>query len=155
MEASEGFKSQCMVVLGERHTRCKNLFGDLKKANPDRFALAHQILAGSDILLMPAIYEPYGLSQMHALKYGTIPIVSSVAGFDNSIQPFDDKTGTGFKFTPNDRKSFQQALQNYLICFTDKPRWERLIKNDMDMDCNWDNSAQQYFRLFEDIQLNH
>ena len=74
---------------------------------------------------------------------------------DDSIQSFDGKSGTSFKFAPNDRKSFQQALQNYLICFTDKPRWERLIKNDMDMDCNWDNSAQQYFRLFEDIQLNH
>jgi starch synthase len=117
--------------------------------------LAHQILAGSDILLMPSIYEPYGLTQMHALKYGTVPIVRSVGGFDDSIKPFDGKTGTGFKLTPNDRKSFQQALQNYLICFTDKPSWERLINNRMGMDCSWDNATQQYSRLFKDIQPNH
>jgi starch synthase len=107
----------------------------LAKANPNRFtialtyedALAHQILAGRNILLMPSIYKPYGLIQLHALKYGTVPIVSSVGGLDDSIQPFDGKTGTGFKFTPNVRKSSEKTLQNSLTCFTDKPSWERLI----------------------------
>ena len=76
------------------------------RANPDRFAVAltfddalvNQVLAGSDILLMPSIYEPYGITQMYALKYGTVPIVSSVGRLDDSIQSFDGKTGTGFKF---------------------------------------------------------
>ena len=85
------------------------------RANPDRFAVAltfdvtfddalvHQVLAGSDILLMPSIYEPYGITQMYALKYGTVPIVSSVGRLDDSIQSFDGKTGTSFKFALNDR----------------------------------------------------
>ena len=82
------------------------------RANPDRFAVAltfddalvHQVLTGSDILLMPSIYEPYGITQMYALKYGTVPIVSSVGRLDDSIQSFDGKTETGFKFALlNDR----------------------------------------------------
>ncbi len=163
MESSKDLKDQYMVVLGEGDSKYENFFSELAKANPDRFAvaltfddaLAHQILAGSDILLMPSIYEPCGLTQMYALKYGTVPIVSSVGGLDDSIQPFDGKTGTGFKFAPNDRKSFQQALQNAVACFADKPGWERLINNGMHMDFSWDNAAQQYSSLFQDIQPNH
>ncbi|MGK0180657.1 MAG: starch synthase, partial [Nitrospinales bacterium] len=163
MEASEDFKNQCMVVLGEGDSEYENFFSELAKANPDRFAvaltfddaLAHQVLAGSDILLMPSIYEPCGLMQMYALKYGTVPIVSSIGGLDDSIQSFDGKTGTGFKFEPNDRKSFQQALQKSLAAFADKSGWERLINNGMDIDFSWDNAAQQYSSLFREIQPNH
>ena len=138
------------------------------RANPERFAVAltfddalvHQVLTGSDILLMPSIYEPNGITQMYALKYGTVPIVSSVGRLEDSIQSFDGKTGTGFKFAPfkfapNDRKSFQQALQNSMACFSDKSSWERLINNGMEMDFSWDNAAQQYSSLFQDIQPNH
>jgi starch synthase len=161
MEAD--LKDQSMIVLGEGDPKYENFFSDLAKANPDRVAvaltfndgLAHQILAGSDILLMPSIYEPCGLTQMYALKYGTVPIVSSVGGLDDSIQTFDGKTGTGFKFAPNDLKSFQQALQNSIACFSDKSGWERLINNGMDMDFSWDYAAQQYSALFQDIQPNH
>jgi starch synthase len=163
MEASKDLKDQCMVVLGEGDSKYENFFSQLAKANPDRFAvaltfddaLAHQILAGSDILLMPSIYEPCGLTQMYALKYGTVPIVSSVGGLDDSIQSFDGKTGTGFKFASNDLKSFQQALQSSLTCFADKDSWECLINNGMNMDFSWDNAAQQYSSLFQDIQSNH
>ena len=161
MEAD--LKDQCMVVLGEGDSKYENFFSQLAKSNPDRFAvtltfddtLAHQILAGSDILLMPSIYEPCGLTQMYALKYGTVPIVSSVGGLDDSIQSFNGKTGTGFKFPPNDQKSFQQTLQNAVTCFADKPGWECLINNGMEMDFSWDNAAQQYSSLFRDIQPNH
>jgi starch synthase len=72
--------------------------------------LAHQVLAGSDILLMPSIYEPCGSTQMYALNYGTVPIASSIGRLYDSIHSFDGKTGTCFKFAPNDRKSYQQAL---------------------------------------------
>lgn len=163
MEAFEDLKDQCLVVLGEGDSKYEKFFSEMAKANPDRFAvalifddtLAHQVLAGSDILLMPSIYEPCGLTQMYALKYGTVPIVTSVGGLDDSIQSFDGKTGTGFKFAPNDRKSFQGALQNSLTYFADKPGWERLINNGMTKDFSWDNAAQQYSNLYQSIQLNH
>jgi starch synthase len=119
MAASEDLKDQCMVVLGEGDSKYENFFSELAKANPRRFAvaltfddaLAHQVLAGSDILLMPSIYEPCGLMQIYTLKYGTVPIVSSVGRLDDSVQPFDGKTGTGFKFAPNDRKSFSKLCK--------------------------------------------
>lgn len=163
MEAWEDLKDQSVVVLGEGDPKYETFFSELAKANPDRFAvaltfndaLAHQILAGSDIFLMPSIYEPCGLTQMYALKYGTVPIVSSVGGLDDSIQAFDGKTGTGFKFAPNDRKSFQLALQSSLNCFADKPGWDRLINNGMKMDFSWNNAAKQYSSLFQSIQSNH
>ena len=150
MEAD--LKDQRMVVLGEGDSKYEKFFIELAKTNPDRFALAltfddalvHQVLTGSDILLMPSIYEPYGITQMYALKYGTVPIVSSVGRRDDSIQSFDGKTGTGFKFALNERKSFQQALQNSMACFSDKSSWERLINNGMEMDFSWDNGVQQY-----------
>jgi len=158
MEAD--LKDQRMVVLGEGDSKYEKFFSELAKANPDRFAvaltfdnaLAHQVLAGSDILLMPSIYQPCGITQMYALKFGTVPIVSRL---DDSIKSFDGKTITGFKFAPNDRKSFQQALQNSMACFSDKSSWERLINNGMEMDFSWDNAAQQYSSFFQDIQPNH
>ena len=161
MEAD--LKDQRIVVLCERDSKYEKFFSELAKANPDRFAvaltfndaLAHQVLVGSDILLMPSIYKPCGITQMYALKYGTVPIMSSVDRLDNSIQSFDGKTGTGFKFAFNERKSFQQALQNSTACFSDKSSWELLIKNSLEMDFSWDNAAQQYSSLFQDIQPNH
>ena len=163
MAASEDLKDQCMVVLGEGDSKYENFFSELAKANPGRFAVAltfddaqaHQVLAGSDILLIPSIYEPCELMQMYALKYGTVPIVSSVGGLDDSKQPFDGKTGTGFKFAPNDRKSFQQTLQNSMVWFADKLGWDRLTNNGMDMGFSWNNAAQQYSSLFQDIPPNH
>ena len=149
-----------LIVLGQGEAKYEDFFSQLAKTRPDQFAtsftfddaLAHQVLAGSDILLMPSIYEPCGLTQMYALKYGTVPIVSSVGGLDDSIQEFEGKSGTGFKFSPNDQKSFKKALQKTFDCFADQNLWERLINNGMAMDFSWDNSARQYSSLYQEIQ---
>jgi glycogen synthase len=127
------FKRSAHGGFRRRDSKYDKFFSELAKTNPDRFAvaltfddaLAHQVLAGSDILLMPSIYEPCGITKMYTLKYRTVPIVSSVGRLEDSIQSFDGKTGTGFKFAPfkfapNDLKSFQQALQNYMTYFSDK-----------------------------------
>lgn len=168
MQACEDFKNQdlALMVLGEGDKKYEAFFSQLAQSNPDRFAtaltfdnaLSHQVLAGSDILLMPSNYEPCGLTQMYALKYGTVPIVSSVGGLDDSIQAFDGKNGTGFKFAPNDRKSLNQALQEALACFADKKSWECLINNGMSKDFSWDNAAKEYSLLFKKIsnlEANH
>ncbi len=168
MQACEDFKkfNLALFVLGQGDSKYETFFRQLAEKHPDRFAtalafddaLAHQVLAGSDILLMPSIYEPCGLTQMYALKYGTVPIVSSVGGLDDSIQTFDGKTGTGFKFIPNDKKSLKQVLQKALACFADQILWECLINNGMAMDFSWDNAACEYSRLYQEIyrsELDH
>lgn len=168
MQAYEDLKNLdiALLLLGQGELKYETFFSQLAKTHPDRFAaaltfddtLAHQVLAGSDILLMPSIYEPCGLTQMYALKYGTVPIVSTVGGLDDSIQNFDGKTGTGFKFLPNDQKSLMQALKNALACFADLPLWECLINNGMAMDFSWDKAARQYSNLYQEIhksESNH
>ncbi len=149
-----------MVVLGQGDSKYESFFEELAQFDPSRFAtaltfddtLAHQVLAGCDILLMPSNYEPCGLTQMYALKYGTVPIVSSVGGLDDSVQSFNGKTGTGFKIEPNGNESFNKNLQSALTCFNDKPRWQQLMKNGMAMDFSWEHAAKKYTQLFQTIK---
>jgi starch synthase len=88
---------------------------------------------------------------MYALKYGTVPLVSSVGGLDDSIQTFDGKIGTGFKFAPNDKNSLLLALKKALACFSDKSSWECLVNNGMSKDFSWDNAGGKYSDLYQEI----
>ncbi|MBT5469205.1 MAG: glycogen synthase GlgA [Nitrospina sp.] len=161
MEVSEDIKEKklALLVLGQGDSKYESFFSQLSDSNPNRYAtaltfddtLAHQILAGSDMFLMPSTYEPCGLTQMYALKYGTVPLVSSVGGLDDSIQTFDGKIGTGFKFAPNDKNSLLLALKKALACFSDKSSWECLVNNGMSKDFSWDNAGGKYSDLYQEI----
>ena len=101
-----------MVVLGSGERAVQDGLRHLQQRAPDRFAvrfgydepLAHKIMAGSDLFLMPSRSEPCGLTQMYALRYGTIPIVRSTGGLVDTVEPFDAarNTGTGFRFETAD-----------------------------------------------------
>lgn len=113
--------------------------------------LAHQIQAGSDILLMPSRYEPCGLDQLYALKYGTIPIVRAVGGLDNTVEDYNPHTdqGTGFKFKEYEWEKLLQTIQRALAVFRDRPRWKRLMQRAMNQDFSWEKSAHQYQSLYQ------
>ncbi|MEK9629171.1 MAG: glycogen synthase GlgA [Nitrospinota bacterium] len=161
IETSDYLKTQnlALLVLGEGESKYETFFKQLAESDPGRFAtshafddeLAHQLFAGSDMFLMPSTYEPCGLTQMYALKYGTVPLVSSVGGLDDSIQTFDGNTGTGFKFLPNDKESFKNALKQAMTFFADKSLWEKVVNNGMSMDFSWDKAARQYSNLYHKI----
>ncbi|MBT3924017.1 MAG: glycogen synthase GlgA [Nitrospina sp.] len=148
-----------LLILGTGESRYESFFQQWSKERPDHIAtalkfdesLGHRILAGSDMLLMPSRYEPCGLTQMYALKYGTVPIVRNIGGLKNSIQEFSDKTGkgNGFKF-PN-KKYFLKSLQKALSCFNQTKTWEKLMRNGMGKDNSWECSAKQYSRLYQKI----
>ncbi len=95
-----------IVALGTGDPAYEELFRTMAAKYPEKFlvkiaydnALAHQIEAGSDMFLMPSRYEPCGLNQIYSLKYGAVPIVRATGGLDDTIEPFDGKSGTGFKF---------------------------------------------------------
>ena len=97
-----------MVVLGTGEPDVQDGFRALAARAPDRFAvhfaydnaLAHKIVAGSDMFLMPSRFEPCGLTQMYSLRYGTVPIVRSTGGLVDTVEPWDPATGsgTGFRF---------------------------------------------------------
>jgi len=112
--------------------------------------LAHLIQAGADILLMPSRYEPCGLDQMYALKYGTIPIVRAVGGLDDTVEDTQPQSeqGTGFKFKEYEPEKFWQTIQRALNYFRDKPGWIRLMQRAMAQDFSWSKSAEAYQQLY-------
>jgi starch synthase len=115
--------------------------------------LAHEIMAASDIFLIPSRYEPCGLTQMYALKYGTVPLVRATGGLDDTIHPFDAEaeTGNGFKFSRYDSKTFFVAIQKAVGLFQNAKLWKRMMTNGMTADFSWERSAQRYLELYRSV----
>ncbi|MBI4688753.1 MAG: glycogen synthase [Nitrospirae bacterium] len=113
-------------------------------------ALAHKIYAGSDIFLMPSKYEPCGLGQMIAMRYGTIPVVRKTGGLADTVSDYEPLigAGTGFLFEDYNRSALQDCLKRAMCVYVDKPRWQNLIRNAMKMDFSWNASAKKYVNLF-------
>ena len=119
---------------------------------------AHLIYAASDIFVIPSIFEPCGLTQMIALRYGAIPIVRSTGGLadtifdvDTSIMSFEKTNGFTFKEpkTENLNKALSRAFK---IWHTDSDKWQNLINNGLDCDFSWNNSAEKYLEIYENIK---
>ena len=108
--------------------------------------LASQIYAGSDIFLMPSWFEPCGLSQMIAHRYGTVPVVHAVGGLKDTIENFDPRTGqgTGFVFTEYYLYNFLAALVRALEIYKCQKIWSKLVKKVMQTDHSWDKAVREY-----------
>ncbi len=149
------------VMLGSGEQDFENFFSDKSQEYPNNVSctlgfnekLAHEILAGSDFLFMPSLYEPCGLTQMYALRYGTVPIVRAVGGLKDTIKPFDYQSGegTGFLFHSFELKYLIQAVQLALFSYKDRGLWRQLVKNGMSQDNSWTHSAKLYESLYNDI----
>ena len=115
-------------------------------------ALAHRIVAGADIFLMPSRYEPCGLTQMYALRYGTIPVVRATGGLADTVEEFDPVTGqgTGFRFTGYDPAEFRVAINRAIAEWHDNARWQTLMKTGMRKDFSWSLSARRYLEVYEE-----
>jgi starch synthase len=133
----------------------------LATAHPRRIAfmegydeqLAHQIFAGADIALVPSRYEPCGLTQMYALRYGTIPVVRATGGLADTVQHFDPAAGTGngSVFRDADAQGFLWGLQCALRWFDDPAAWARLMSNAMAADFSWRKQVRPYEALYRAI----
>jgi starch synthase len=151
-----------VIALGTGDKEYEELFRRLNKQFPQKFAvkiafdnaLAHKIEAGADMFLMPSRYEPSGLNQMYSLKYGTVPIVRATGGLDDTIEPFDPKTGkgTGFKFSEYSGEALLQTLRAALLAFNDPSNWQKLMLNGMAKDFSWNASAREYVRVYERVR---
>jgi len=151
-----------MVALGTGETRFEMMFRRLAQDYPKKVAvrvaydntLAHKIEAGSDLFLMPSRWEPCGLNQIYSLRYGTVPVVRSTGGLDDTVEPFDLATGqgTGFKFTRHTGSAFLERLLEALAVFRRHPQaWRQLMKNGMTKDFSWNRSAAEYEALFQQV----
>jgi starch synthase len=114
---------------------------------------AHQIQAGSDIFLMPSRFEPCGLTQMYALKYGTAPLVRATGGLKDTVAEFDPRhgTGNGFMFTEYRAGAMVDAIARARQLFADREAWRRLMDNCFAADFSWTVSARHYLRWFDDL----
>lgn len=148
-----------IVMLGTGEPKYENFLRALAARYPGKFglrvgfdnALAHRIVAGADMILMPSRYEPCGLSQIYSLRYGTVPIVRATGGLDDTVEAFEPFSGkgTGFKFTEYDAKALLVAVRAALEVFRDTKTWRRLQLNGMAKDFSWNASAAEYARLYE------
>jgi starch synthase len=116
-------------------------------------ALAHKVEAGSDIFLMPSRYEPCGLNQIYSLKYGTVPVVRSTGGLEDTIQEWNAEagTGTGFKFYGYNPQDLLAAIDRALTAFQGKESWQTLMRNGMAKDYAWEHPTKQYVEVYEEV----
>jgi starch synthase len=148
------------VALGTGEPQYEELFRMMAARYPEKFlvriaydnALAHQIEAGADMFLMPSRYEPCGLNQIYSLKYGTVPVVRATGGLDDTIEPFDGNSGTGFKFVPYSASALLEKLQEALEVFRQPKVWRKLMLNGMKKDFSWTQSAKQYAAAYERLR---
>ena len=113
--------------------------------------MAHMIEAGADMFLMPSRYEPCGLNQIYSLKYGTPPIVRATGGLDDTVEPWDARTGkgTGFKFNEYTGEALLAAIRAALQAFRDQTSWQVLMRNGMGKDFSWNASAREYGKIYD------
>lgn len=150
------------VLQGTGEERHHFILQEISQRHPNRMGLfigyrdelAHQIIAGVDIFLMPSRYEPCGLDQLYCLRYGTIPVVRATGGLDETIKAYNRSTGegNGFKFSGYTPAEFLVAVQQALDLYADRPAWRKLMQNNMKLDFSWDVIAPQYVDLYRRAQ---
>ncbi len=153
-----------MIVVGDGESRYKEMIQDLAEKFPGKvkylFEFNHNIpnlvYAGSDSLLMPSKFEPCGITQMEAMRYGCIPIVRKTGGLASTVDNFNpqENTGTGFVFDKYDSMSLYNAIVRASTVFEFKDTWNQIIKRAMKKDFSWKYSAKRYLYLFNKILKN-
>jgi starch synthase len=148
-----------LVFLGKGERRYEDALGALARRSPGRIAvkighdeaLAHRVVAGSDFLLAPSQFEPCGLNQMYAQRYGTVPIVRAVGGLDDTVVDFDEgtRTGSGFKMPEHTAMALVSALRRAMALYRHRDVYERLASQIMRLDHGWQASARRYLELYQ------
>ncbi|MDI9491269.1 MAG: glycogen synthase GlgA [Clostridiaceae bacterium] len=151
-----------LVILGTGDEFYENAFHDLEWYHPDKVRsmimfdeeLARRIYASADLFLMPSMFEPCGLGQMIAMRYGSLPVVRETGGLKDTVVPYNkfDGSGTGFSFSNINAHEFLFAIKDALEVYHDYPdSWNQLIRQAMSSDFSWERSAKRYIELYEVI----
>lgn len=152
----------CFLLLGSGDKTYEKFMRDAENRHRGRICsyigyneeLSHRIYAGADMLLMPSLFEPCGLSQMIAMRYGTLPIVRETGGLKDSVIPYNQYTGegTGFSFANYNAHEMKRAVECAVGLYRDyHDIWEGLMRNAMGMDFGFERSAEEYARLYIDL----
>ncbi|MBQ3552682.1 MAG: glycogen synthase [Clostridia bacterium] len=151
-----------LCVLGSGDAWMEEYFSRIAHENPGRVAfycgysdaLARRIYAGSDMILMPSQFEPCGISQLIAMRYGSLPIVRETGGLKDSVEPYNRFTrqGTGFTFTFFNAVDMYNAIERAVTCYHDKAAFNAIRRNAMDKSYDWLVSALKYRNLYESMR---
>ena len=148
-----------VAVVGSGDWQYENFFKEMADKYPDKLAvrigfvpsLARKIYAGADLFLMPSKSEPCGLSQMVALRYGTVPIVRETGGLRDSISDSGDGKGNGFTFKTYNAHDMLGAIRRGLDAYADAKAWDELVIRAMECDCSWGKSANEYIKMYKEL----
>ncbi len=146
-----------VVILGTGDRKYQLIAEEMAAAHQGRLcvkaafdnALAHLIEAGSDLFLMPSLYEPCGLNQIYSLKYGTIPVVRATGGLEDTVKAYPLAGATGFKFKEYSAHALVGKVKEAIAVFKDKKAWRALQEAAMKEDFSWQGSALRYLELYE------
>ena len=144
-----------LALLGSGQRELENVFRRHAQDNPGRIAvrigfdlpLAQRIYAGSDAFLMPSRFEPCGLGQMIALRYGSVPIVRATGGLNDTVS--EGFEGNGFRFHPYESREFANAIVRALKAYGDSNSWATIRERGMREDNSWTHAARQYARIYD------
>lgn len=148
-----------LVILGTGEARYENFFRYIAWQYPGKISanimfddtLARQIYAGADMFLMPSLYEPCGIGQLIAMRYGCMPIVRETGGLRDTVIPFDEEVGTGngVSFANYNAHEMGDAIEAAIQMFGNEKQWNQVITNGMKSDYSWRQSAQQYQDVYK------
>ena len=148
-----------LVVLGEGDEKYENRFLNIQKQYPQKIAvrfetnpaLAHKVVAGADIFLIPSLYEPCGLNQLCSFRYGTVPVVRATGGLGETVKPFSLKTlkGNGFVFKEYSSQSLLKTIKKALSCYKEPDLWQKIMEAGLNENFSWEYAARKYARLYQ------
>lgn len=150
-----------MVVLGTGDWKYENMIKSVESRYPSKFRailafssdLASKLYSASDLFLMPSKFEPCGLSQMIAMRYGSVPVVRETGGLKDTVEAFnpETKSGCGFTFKTYNAYDMLDAVWRAYACFYDKENWKAVTANGMKSDFGWEVSAKKYIDIYKGI----
>ena len=150
-----------LVIIGTGESKYETMFRDYAARYPGKVsanivfdnALAHQAYASADMVLMPSKQEPCGLTQLIAMRYGTVPIVRETGGLYDTVPAYDPESGTGLGFTFHTYNAHDMlgAIRRGEELYHDPQRWADLRANTMANDSSWDHSVQEYWQIYHSV----
>jgi starch synthase len=153
-----------LIILGTGDERYHRMLAEAGEGHRDRMRvllkyddiLARRIYAGSDLFLMPSRYEPCGLGQMHALRYGTVPVVRRTGGLADTVVDYSPRTGkgTGFVFDEYSPDALAACVERALGEYGRPAVWKRIVHAGMKVDFSWNKSAKEYVKMYRKVIKN-
>lgn len=151
-----------LVVIGTGEARYEDGLRHVEERHPDKMraliefdeALSRQLYAASDLLLMPSVFEPCGLSQMLAMRYGALPIVRETGGLRDTVRPYNkfDGSGNGFSFSNINAHELLYTCQHAAaLYYNERAAWDKLVESALQEDFSWRESALKYIELYREI----